>query len=223
MSQLKYLYHQLGFKGAICTDWGVVSRGPLKPSLQGKTTLKDNMEMIINAGVDQMGNETNNELVLELVKEGKVTEERVNQAAGRILQWHFKLGLFENPYVDPEAAVTIVQSEKNQKLGYQAQLESIVLLVNDGVLPVKENIKIYVEGIDKETAAKYATLVDNPKEADLILVRTATEEERSFAGFGGGMQAQGNARECPSCPATADQSGAANGSHESVCPQGDQY
>ena len=185
------LYRQLGFKGAICTDWGVVSRGPLKPSLQGKTTLKDNMEMIINAGVDQMGSETNNQLVLELVKEGKVTEERVNEAAGRILQWHFKLGLFENPYVDPEAATTIVQSEKNQKLGFEAQLKSIVLLVNDGILPARENIKIYVEGIDKETAGKYAAVVDNPRDADLILVRTTTEEEREFRGFGGGMPGQG--------------------------------
>lgn len=184
------LYNQLGFKGAICTDWGVVSRGPLKPSLQGKTTLKDNMEMIINAGVDQMGNETNNDLVIELVKEGKVTEERVNQAAGRILQWHFKLGLFENPYVDPEVAVRIVQSEKNQKLGYQAQLESIVLLVNEGVLPAKDGIKLYVEGIDKEVAGKYATVVEKPGNADLILVRITTEEERAFPGFGGGMPGQ---------------------------------
>ncbi len=185
------LYGQLGFKGAICTDWGVVSRGPLKPSLQGKTTLKDNMEMIINAGVDQMGSETNNQLVLELVKEGKVKEERINEAAGRILQWHFKLGLFENPYVDPEEATKIVQSEKNQKLGYEAQLKSIVLLVNEGVLPAAESIKIYVEGIDKEIAARYATVTDNPKEADLILVRTTTEEERSFQGFGGAMPGQG--------------------------------
>lgn len=185
------LYGQLGFKGSICTDWGVVSRGPLKPSLQGKTTLKDNMEMIINAGVDQMGSETNNQLVLELVREGKVKEERINQAAGRILQWHFKLGLFENPYVDPEEATKIVQSEKNQKLGYEAQLKSIVLLVNEGVLPAAENKKIYVEGIDKEIAARYATVTDNPKEADLILVRTTTEEERSFQGFGGAMPGQG--------------------------------
>jgi len=184
-------YGQLGFKGAICTDWGVVSRGPLKPSLQGKTTLKDNMEMIINAGVDQMGSETNNQLVLELVKEGKVKEERINEAAGRILQWHFKLGLFENPYVDPEEATKIVQSEKNQKLGYEAQLKSIVLLVNEGVLPAAENIKIYVEGIEKEIAARYATVTDNPKEADLIIVRTSTEEERSFPGFGGAMPVQG--------------------------------
>jgi beta-glucosidase len=182
------LYGQLGFKGAICTDWGVVSRGPLKPSLQGKTTLKDNMEMIINAGVDQMGSETNNNLVLDLVKEGKITEQRINQAASRILQWHFKLGLFENPYVDPEAAVNIVQSDKNQKLGYQAQLESIVLLTNDGVLPAKGNIKIFVDGIDRELAARYATLVDDPNQAELILIRTATQEER---GFGGGPAAQG--------------------------------
>lgn len=185
------LYNQLGFKGAICTDWGVVGRGPLKPSLQGKTTLKDNMEMIINAGVDQMGSETNNQLVLELVNEGRVSEERINQAAGRILQWHFILGLFENPYVDPEAATKIVQSEKNQKLGYKAQLKSIVLLVNEGVLPAAENIKIYVEGIDKEIAAGYATVVDDPVKADLILVRTTTEEERSFQGFGGGMPGAG--------------------------------
>lgn len=184
------LYDQLGFKGAVCTDWGVVSRGPLKPSLQGKTTLKDNMEMIINAGVDQMGSETNNELVLELVNEGKITPERIDQAAKRILQWHFKLGLFENPYVDPEAAVRIVQSEKNQKLGYQAQLESIVLLTNDGILPAGENKKLYVEGIDKDIALNYGTIVERPREADLIIVRVSTDEERAFPGFGGGMPAQ---------------------------------
>ena len=181
------LYNQLGFKGAICTDWGVVGRGPLKPGLQGNTTLKDNMEMIINAGVDQMGSETNNNLVIELVKEGRVTEERINQAASRILQWHFKLGLFENPYVDPEAAVNIVRSDKNQELGYLAQLESIVLLTNDGVLPAKENIKIFVEGIDREVAAEYASVVDDPNQADLILVRTSTQAER---GFGGGPAPQ---------------------------------
>ena len=108
------LYGQLGFKGVICTDWGVVSRGPLKPSIQGTTTLKDNIGMIVNAGVDMMGSETNSQLLVELVNEGTVSEERINQAAKRILQWHFLLGLFEDPYVDPEAAAQILQSEKNQ-------------------------------------------------------------------------------------------------------------
>ena len=184
----KVLYDQLGFKGAICTDWGVVGRtGPLNPRLAGKTTLKDNMEMVINAGVDQMGSETETQLVVELVKEGRVTEERVNQAAKRILQWHFILGLFENPYVDPDNAAKVCQREDLQANAFEAQLESNILLVNeDNTLPAKEGIKLYVEGVDKEMAAKYATLVDNPAQADMILVRTGTAEERGF-GFGGQM------------------------------------
>ncbi|MCR4765341.1 MAG: glycoside hydrolase family 3 C-terminal domain-containing protein [Bacteroidaceae bacterium] len=182
----KVLYDQLGFKGAICTDWGVVGRtGPLNPRLAGKTTLKDNMEMVINAGVDQMGSETETSLVVELVKEGRVTEERVNQAAKRILQWHFILGLFENPYVDPDNAAKVCQREDLQANAFEAQLESNILLVNeDNTLPAKEGIKLYVEGIDKEVAAKYATLVDKPAQADMILVRTGVTEER-----GGGFAA----------------------------------
>jgi len=112
--------------------------------------------------------------VVELVKEGKITEDRINKAAAHILQWHFKLGLFENPYVDAAAAVNIVNSDKNQKLGYKAQLESVILLYNNGVLPVKEKCKLYIEGVEKEIAAKYAEIVDNPSKADLILIRTPT-------------------------------------------------
>ena len=156
------LYGELGFKGAICTDWGVVGNGPLKPSLQGKTTTKDNMEMIINAGVDQMGSETQPELVVELVKEGRVSEERIDQAASRILQWHFILGLFENPYVDPSKAATILQSPENEAFGLEAQRVSNVLLTNDGTLPAKEGIKMFVEGIDPAVAASYGTVVPEP-------------------------------------------------------------
>ncbi|MBO7553220.1 MAG: glycoside hydrolase family 3 C-terminal domain-containing protein [Bacteroidaceae bacterium] len=180
------LYNQLGFKGAICTDWGVVARtGPLNPRLAGKTTLKDNMEMVINAGVDQMGSETETSLVVELVKEGRVSEARVNQAASRILQWHFILGLFEDPYVDPEKAPQVCQREDLQKNAFQAQLESNILLVNEGnTLPAKEGIKLYVEGIDTEIAKNYGTLVDRPAQADLILVRTGVTAPTTGGGFG---------------------------------------
>ena len=187
------LYNQLGFQGAICTDWGVVGRGPLNPRLQGTTT-KDNIGMIINAGVDQMGNETNTQYILELVNEGTVSEDRINTAAKRILQWHFALGLFEDPYVDPQAATQILQSEKNQALGYEAQLESVTLLTNDGVLPASGQIKLYVDGVDPTIAAEYATIVDDPSDADLILVRTTTQAERGAGGFGaqGGEQTEVN-------------------------------
>ena len=184
------LHGELGFKGAICTDWGVVGNGPLKPSLQGKTTRKDNMEMIINAGVDQMGSETQPELVVELVKEGRVSEERINQAASRILQWHFILGLFENPYVDPAKAAAILQSAENEAFGMEAQHVSNVLLVNDGTLPAKEGIKIFVDGIAPEVAAKYGTVVDKPAAADLIIYRTTSSPDRRGGGFGGGQAQQ---------------------------------
>ena len=180
------LYNQLGFQGAICTDWGVASRGPLNPRLQGTTSLKDNYAMIYNAGVDQIGSETHPEYIVELVKEGRLSEERVNQAASRILQWHFILGLFENPYVDPSKAAGILQSEKNQTRAYEAQLKSNILLTNDGTLPAKEGIKLYVEGVKPEEAGKYATVVEKPEEADLILVRTTTvSDNRGRGGFGG--------------------------------------
>ena len=177
------LYGELGFKGAICTDWGVVGNGPLKPSLQGTTTKKDNMEMIINAGVDQMGSETQPELVVELVKEGRVSEERINQAASRILQWHFILGLFENPYVDPEKAAQVLQSAENEAFGLECQRVSNVLLTNDGTLPAKEGVKMFVDGIAPEVAAEYGTVVNTPAEADIILYRTTSSPDRR-GGFG---------------------------------------
>lgn len=180
----KVLYKDLGFKGAICTDWGVVGKiGPMNPRY-GELSLKDKMVMVVNAGVDQMGSETESQLLVEAVREGKVTEERIDLAARRILQWHFLLGLFENPYVDPEAAVKVCQSGELQKNAYQAQLESVVLLTNDGVLPASYHTSIYVEGVDKQMAARYAKLVDRPQDADLILFRTNTSENSLFGNNG---------------------------------------
>ncbi|MCQ2147125.1 MAG: glycoside hydrolase family 3 C-terminal domain-containing protein [Bacteroidales bacterium] len=189
---VNYSYHMstevlkkdLGFEGAICTDWGVATRGPLNPRLQGTTSTKDNYAMIFNAGVDQIGSETHPEWVVELVNEGRLPIERVNDAVSRILKWHFSLGLFENPYVDPDKAEQILQSEKNEKIGMECQLIANVLLTNDGTLPLKAGSKVYVEGIAPEAAAEYATVVENPADADVIVYRTSTAADRG-RGFGG--------------------------------------
>ena len=176
------LYNQLGFKGTICTDWGVISRtGPLRPDLVDMP-IKDRYEMVFNAGVDQIGGETDPSPVIELVKEGRLTEERINSAASKILRWHFLLGLFENPYVDPEAAKQIVRSEKNQALGYEAQLKSIILLDNDGTLPLEDNKpRLFISGIDPAIAGNYGTVVNNPGDADFAVVRVSSRS--SSGGF----------------------------------------
>jgi len=181
------LRDQLHFEGAVCADWFAINgHGPLREDIISFST-KERYLMAINSGLDQIGGEIYVKPVLELVKEGKLSEERVNQAAKRILKWHFALGLFENPYVDEQAAAKIVRSEKNQKAGYQAQLESITLLANDGTLPVKKTgkINLYISGIDSSAAAEYATIVSDPQKADLILIRTTTEADRGA--FGGPM------------------------------------
>ena len=179
---VNYSYHistevlrdQLGFTGVLCTDWGVVGNGPMHPKLQGKTTMKDNIEMIINAGVDQLGAESSPSTIVELVKEGKISEDRIDISVRRILEWHFLLGLFENPYCDPSTAASKLQTEKNQGNAYHAQQASNILLTNDGTLPAKKGCKIYVEGVSETDAAKYATVVTDPSDADLIYVRTST-------------------------------------------------
>jgi len=178
------LRDRMNFQGVVCTDWGVIAgTGPLREDLKD-LPIKDRYRMSIEAGVDQFGGESDTDLVLELVKEGQISEERINLSAKRILKWHFSLGLFENPYVDENAAAIIVRSEKNQKAGYDAQLKSIVMLKSDGALPIKAfRPNVYVSGIDKDIALNYAEVVDNPKLAQYAILRVDTA---------GSMQPGGN-------------------------------
>ncbi|HAF70365.1 TPA: beta-glucosidase [Candidatus Acetothermia bacterium] len=195
------LRNELGFSDIInCTDWGVISRvGPLREDL-AELEVKDRYLLAINAGVDQFGGESDPSLVIELVNEGKVSEERIDQSVRRLLKLKFQLGLFEDPYVDPYQAQEIVGSAEFKALGYQAQLESVVLLKNDGVLPLPEAVLdisagqisarrpriyspyvVYQEqtffgtqertmGIDPKIAGQYATVVDDPEDADFAVI-----------------------------------------------------
>ncbi|MEZ5071340.1 MAG: hypothetical protein R2751_10320 [Bacteroidales bacterium] len=135
----------------------------MNPRFAGKTSLKDNMAMVVNAGVDQMGSETENQLLIESVREGVVSEERIDQARtdpSMALCWACLKTLR-----GPGSGFCDCAKRKNQKNGYQAQLESLVLLTNDGILPAQEGIKVYAEGMDKEILARYATVVDAPADA----------------------------------------------------------
>ena len=94
----------------------------------------------------------------------------------------FRLGLFENPYVDVENAVKIVGNDKFKAAGDLAQRKSIVLLKNDTidkrpVLPLKKGIKIYIRNLDAAKAAKFGTVVDKPDQADIAIVRLKTPSE----------------------------------------------
>ena len=97
-----------------------------------------------NAGMDvsiSFGQGYFNEMI-ENVEEGQVSMETIDRSVRRVLEMKFRLGLFENPFVDPQLATEISHSPDHQKLALQAALEGIVLLKNENdVLPLSKTIK----------------------------------------------------------------------------------
>src|SRR4051812_46287452 len=173
------LRERLGFDGVVCTDWSLVVDDLLpwgevlyaRPWGVEHLSAEERVLKIVEAGCDQFGGETCTDILIGLVESGRIAETRIDESARRILRDKFRLGLFDDPYVDPDAAERILGSEAFRAAGERAQRRSLVLLKNDGVLPVQGRPRLYVEGIDLELAAAYGELVDTPADADLAVLR----------------------------------------------------
>ncbi len=136
------------------------------------STRTGRMELILEAGADQFGGEECVEILLDLVAQGRVTEERIDVSARRLLAVKFRLGLFDDPYVDEDAASDIVGRTEFRDAGYAAQAESVTLLHHVGpVLPLTQGLKVYVEGVRPEAVARHATVVEDPADADVAIIR----------------------------------------------------
>ena len=85
---------------------------------------------MIEAGVDQFGGEACPELIVELVRAGKVPEERIDESVSRLLREKFTLGLFDNPYLDPAESERVIGQATFREAGKQAQRRAYVLLKN---------------------------------------------------------------------------------------------
>ncbi len=172
-----------GFDGVVCTDWGLLTDATLfgKPfparawGVEG-LSLAQRVEKALEAGVDQFGGEACPEVVVELVRGGRVSEARIDVSVRRLLRDKFRLGLFDNPYVDPDAAEAVVGNSRFSEAGADAQRRSIVLLKNDLVagapaLPLRGRPRLYVENVNVDAAGAYAQVVATPAEAELALLR----------------------------------------------------
>ncbi|MDR7110795.1 beta-glucosidase [Microbacterium trichothecenolyticum] len=184
------LRERFGFDGIVCTDWGLVTDQPIMGTDFAARawgvehlTPAERMVKILDAGADQFGGEHDPELLLGLVRDGRVSEERLDVSARRLLREKFELGLFENRYVDVEAADAIVGSAEFRAAGEAAQRASIAVLSNDGALPLRRGLKLYVEGIAPEAAAHYGEIVETPEEADAAILRLQAPYEQRASMF----------------------------------------
>ena len=173
------LRRKLGYEGVIITDWELVNDNfvgdqvlPARAWGVEDLDATGRMLKILDAGADQFGGEECTDILLELVRDGRIESSRIDESARRVLLVKFQLGLFDNPYVDPERAANIVGSASHRTAGLEAQARSVTVLENrDALLPLRGVHRVYLEGIAPEAVADFATVVDDPSEADLALVR----------------------------------------------------
>lgn len=152
---------------AIGMPWGVESLS--QPQRFAKATL---------AGVDQFGGVNSPAQLLAAVRAGEVSEEQLDQAVRRILRLKFQLGLFENPFVDPETAGRVVGDAASQALADEAQRRAQVILENrpGDDRPVRT---VWLYGVDDAEAVRRGwRIVEDPAEADLAIVRIDAPFER---------------------------------------------
>ena len=141
------LLREMGHRGYINSDSGVLSK--MAWGVEELTTA-ERVGRAVMAGTDMFADTNDVASVREAYVKGHFTSERLDESAALLLEELFALGLFENPYVDPEQADAVVQNPQAQAAAEDAHRRSVVLAKNhDGVLPLSEEAlagkRVYVE------------------------------------------------------------------------------
>jgi beta-glucosidase len=208
------LRNRYGFQGIILTDWAVTNdclelcqngsppgERPTFASVgmpwgvEGLSKI-DRFANAVNAGVDQFGGTEEAQYLVQAVRAGRISESRINESVARIAIQKFRQGLFENPYVDPARAASVVGNARFQSDATAAQSHSLVLLENNkNILPlVARGKRVFLHGIDSATAARYGfDVVSDLSKADLAIVRTTAPYQTLHPNYVfGAMQHEGD-------------------------------
>ena len=143
----EWVKEDLNYDGVLITDWNDVENLAFRDHIA--TDFKDAIRISINAGIDLVMVPYNKNFcndLIALVKEGKVKQERIDDAVRRVLRMKFRLGLFEKPYWD-KAEYPEFGSAAHEAEAKKAADESITLLKNENnILPIKQGARILVTG-----------------------------------------------------------------------------
>src|SRR5699024_3088659 len=111
------------------------------------------MVKLLDAGIDQFGGEECVDLLVMLVEEGRASRARLEESARRLLRVKFQLGLFDDPFVDEDAAERLVGTPEAMELGFRTQARSVVVCTNDGRLPLRSGTRVWLDGVLPETVS----------------------------------------------------------------------
>jgi beta-glucosidase len=139
------LRKEWGFKGFVVSDYFAIRELHERPELFGNHLAADGKEaaaLAVKAGVNiELPDPDCYPNIVELVRKGILKESLIDELVAPMLLWKFKLGLFEDPYVDPDAAGAVVGCEDNRKLALEAARKTITLLKNDGGIAPLDPLK----------------------------------------------------------------------------------
>jgi beta-glucosidase len=199
------LRDKYGYDGVVCTDWLITGDEGKTPNVfAGKPWGVENLSIVdrhykaIIAGVDQFGGNNDKKPVIAAYEIGikeygePFMRARFERSAVRLLKNIFRVGLFENPYLNIAETKEVVGNSKFMEAGYDAQLKSIVLLKNKAsILPLKEKKTVFIPKIytaskkdwwgvgsmpkleypvNLELVKKYYNVTDEPSKADFAIV-----------------------------------------------------
>jgi beta-glucosidase len=139
------LREEWGFDGFVVSDWMDIER--LHDLHHIAKTPEEAMKISVEAGIDMhMHGPGFLEPIYRMVKNGELSEDVIDRSVSKILKAKFMLGLFEHPYVDKKKADKVILSEGHKATALKAAREAIILLKNDGLLPLKNRKRILVTG-----------------------------------------------------------------------------
>ena len=171
------LRKRFGFDGFIVSDWMDIER----IAAQGVAASEEEaFTMSVKAGMDMhMHGPKFFEGIVKAVKEGRLPESRVDEACAKILETKFRLGLFENPMVDLDAISESTFTEEYKSTALEAVRKGIVLLKNDGILPLGKGSGIhhvFLSGLNADNHSILGDWVHPQPDENVITIRRGLEE-----------------------------------------------
>ncbi|SLJ87021.1 glycoside hydrolase family 3 protein [Novosphingobium mathurense] len=200
-----------GYKGLVVSDWAIVNdcpsscteptqANPQSPMAIGMPwgveglSKAERIGKAVMAGVDQIGGLDDPAPILAALRTGQFSQTRLDEAVRHVMRVKFMLGLFDNPYVDPDRASEVVGAAASQQLADSAQRRAITLLTDrKKVKALMPGQRVWLFGMSPQAARSAGLIpVDRPEAAEIAIIRMKTPSERLHPWhFFGGMQAEG--------------------------------